>query len=268
MEYVTGRAEVKDGGMDYLRFGKAGAQPVVIIPGLSLGSVMPLAAAVAEAYAPLGDVFDVYLFDRKDPVREGYDIASMAADTMEAVRVCGIRKAVLIGVSQGGMIAQMMAAEYPEEISAMLLVSTALRISPDARGVLSGWTDLARRRDPEGLVMAFGEAVYTRAVFEGSREILRQAAAAATEEDLARFLIFSEAAADFDMSRESGKVTCPVSVIAGTDDRIFGRADKKELADAYGADVIWFDGFGHALYDEAPDYKERARDEIKRILIQ
>ena len=50
--------------MDFFRFGR-GSRTLVILPGLSVQSVMPAADAVAAAYQTLQDEFTIYLFDRR-----------------------------------------------------------------------------------------------------------------------------------------------------------------------------------------------------------
>ena len=45
---------------EYFRFGK-GKTPLVILPGVSVQSVMLFADAIEEAYAPLADGFDIYV---------------------------------------------------------------------------------------------------------------------------------------------------------------------------------------------------------------
>ena len=49
--------------MDYFHFGH-GEKTLVILPGLSVQSVMGAADAIAEAYRPIEDKFTVYVFDR------------------------------------------------------------------------------------------------------------------------------------------------------------------------------------------------------------
>ena len=57
----------KSFAMDYFRFGK-GRKTLVILPGLSIQSVMGAADAVAAAYRSLEDSFTIYVFDRRaDP---------------------------------------------------------------------------------------------------------------------------------------------------------------------------------------------------------
>ena len=48
--------------MDFFRFGH-GKETLVILPGLSVQSVMVFADAVAEAYQRLANDFTIYVFD-------------------------------------------------------------------------------------------------------------------------------------------------------------------------------------------------------------
>ena len=56
--------KTEDFSMDFFRFGE-GERTLVILPGLSVQSVMGAADAVAEAYRSLTDRFTIYVFDRR-----------------------------------------------------------------------------------------------------------------------------------------------------------------------------------------------------------
>ena len=88
--------------MDYFRFG-GGEKTMVILPGLSVQSVMGAARAVAEEYAVMRDDFTVYLFDRRKNLPARYSVYDMAKDTAEAMQSLGLRELCLFGASQGGM---------------------------------------------------------------------------------------------------------------------------------------------------------------------
>lgn len=71
--------------MDYFRFGE-GKETLVILPGLSVQSVMASADAVVDAYRPLTDDFTIYLFDRRKELPDSYSIYEIAQDTAEAIQ--------------------------------------------------------------------------------------------------------------------------------------------------------------------------------------
>ena len=101
--------------MNFFRFGR-GEETLVILPGLSVQSVMGVADAVAAAYQPLADVFTVYVFDRRTELPASYSVREMARDTATAFQMLGLKKVCLFGASQGGMIALVIAVEHPEQL--------------------------------------------------------------------------------------------------------------------------------------------------------
>lgn len=246
--------------MDYCRFGR-GEKTLVILPGLSVGSVMKYANAVANAYSLLAEEFTVYLFDRRKELPETYTVSDMARDTAEAVRALGLEKASIFGASQGGMIALAMAVSDPELADALVLSSTAARVGPEQYRVIERWVQLAEAGNREELYLAFGEAIYPKDVFEQARSLLVESAKGITEEDLARFVILARGTEGFDVMDQLDRIDCPVLVIGSEDDGVLGAEASAEiaarLAGRPGCELYMYDGYGHAAYDLAPDYKER-----------
>ena len=65
----------------------------------------------------------------------------------------------------------------------------------------------------------------------------------------------------FDVTDELGKIACPVLCLSSRDDGVFVEGAESEIAEALGGrddfEQYVYDGFGHAAYDTAPDYKAR-----------
>ncbi len=246
--------------MDYFRFG-SGKDTMVILPGLSVQSVMGSADAVAEAYRPLTEDFTVYLFDRRRELPAVYSVADMARDTAAAMMKLGLERVCLFGASQGGMMAQVIAIEYPELVSRLAVGSTAARVSEAMSRTVGGWIQLARNGDAEGLYLSFGEAVYPKELFEQSRQLLCDVAKSVTASDLERFVILAEGGGGFDILDELEKITCPTLVIGSYDDHVTGGDASVEIYERLSGhtdcELYMYDGYGHAAYDTAPDYKAR-----------
>ena len=100
----------KEFTMDFFRFGK-GSKTLVILPGLSIQSVMAAADAIAAAYQSLEDSFTVYVFDRRAELPAAYSVRKMAQDTAEAFQFLGLENVCIFGASQGGMLALVIAIE-------------------------------------------------------------------------------------------------------------------------------------------------------------
>ena len=250
--------------MDWFSFGH-GKKTMVILPGLSVQSVMGLAGLVAEAYKMFADDHTVYMFDRRKELPASYSIKEMAEDTAAAIRSLGLGDIDLLGASQGGMIAMQMAVDEPDLVHKLVLCSTSSQVGEEQFRVIGKWIDTAKKGDREGLYMAFGEAVYPPDVFEKSKKALSAAAKTVTDEDLERFVILADMK-DFDITEELRRITCPVLVLGSMDDQVLGCEPSFRIAANLGRKkglvLHMYDGYGHAAYDLAPDYK----DNILRFL--
>lgn len=246
--------------MNYFRFGH-GDRTLVILPGISVQSVMGAADAVASAYQPLEDDFTIYVFDRRKDLPPVYTVRDMARDTAKAFRELGLDQVCLFGASQGGMMAQVIAIEYPELVSRMVLGSTSAHVKDEQFGVLEQWIGLAREGDREGLYLSFGKEIYPPEVFDEYKEALVAAAKTVTDEELRRFIILAEGTRGFDVTGELSGIKCPVLAVGVYEDGVLSADATMEIAVNldYRPDfrLYMYTGFGHAAFDTAPDYRER-----------
>ena len=257
---LLGTVQAENFTMDYLRFGN-GARNLVIIPGVSVQSVMNYAEAITESYKLLTEDFTVYVLDRRKDMPESYSVYEMARDTAEAIKALNLGKVSIFGASQGGMIAMKIAVDYPELAESLILGSTAAKVTEERFTVIDRWLQLAKAGDSEGLYLSFGEAVYPESVFEQSRSMMIEAAKTVTPEDLKRFITISEGMKGFDVVDELHKITCPVLVLGANDDRVLGGESSVQIMESLkgkpDCELFMYDGYGHAAYDLAPDYRER-----------
>lgn len=246
--------------MDYCRFG-SGPRTLVILPGLSVQSVMGAADAIAAAYQALTEDFTVYVFDRRRTLPASYPVSEMAQDTAEAFRRLGLRQVALFGASQGGMIALTIAIEHPELVGKLVLGSSSAHVQPAQYRVLEEWIRLAQAGDREGLYLSFGRDVYPPSVFEAYKDALLRAAESVTEEELRRFVILARGTEGFDLTQELHRLQCPVLAIGVFEDAVLDADATMEIAekldDRPDFRLYMYTGYGHAAFDTAPDYKER-----------
>lgn len=248
--------KIDNNTIDYITFGN-GKKPFVIIPGLSLVSVMNSADAVAQAYEQFADDYTVYLFDRARNITDGYAIENMADDTAEAMKKLGIADAYIFGASQGGMIAQYIAIKHPSLVKRLVLGSSASRLSDRAKDNLNTWVTLAREQKLEMLNHSINTLVYSKEFLAGfDAEFLAQLEKVGTTEDMQKFSKVASACFSFDVYNELSKIQCPVLVIGAKNDAVLGVVASNEIAEKLGCELYIYDG-AHAVYDEAPDYKDR-----------
>ncbi len=240
--------------MDCLRFGE-GSRNFVIIPGLSLQSVVASGDGVAQAYGMFGEDCTVYLFDRRLNMPDSYTVDQMAEDTLSVIDSLGLESIDLYGVSQGGMISQLMALKRPELVRRLVLTSTMSRATARTSETSDSWSEGALSSTKD-LASAFAELVYSEDFLNKYRPFLEAAAESITEEDMRRFRIQMEGNAGFSTYERLKDIKCPVFVIGAWGDRVTGPEASLELAAKLGCQLLMYPlCYGHAVYDEAPDIK-------------
>jgi pimeloyl-ACP methyl ester carboxylesterase len=118
-----------------------------MIPGLGDGltTVKGMAIPFSIMYRKFAKDYKVYVFSRKNKLEEGYSTRDMARDVMKAMRKLRIKKAHIMGVSQGGMISQHLAIHYPEFVDKLILCVTIGKQNPTIQRVVSYWYRLAKK---------------------------------------------------------------------------------------------------------------------------
>ena len=247
----------------YCAFG-TGAKPFVILPGLSINRVVESAGAVEDGFAAFKEDYTVYLIDRIDNPPEGYSVEDMADDTAQAMSLIGIEKAVIFGASQGGMIAQVIAVRYPGLAGTLILASTTPRSVPGICGTIGGWIDLAENKKDCDLHMETFRTLFTEEFLSKYESVLPSLCGDLTETERRDFITFAKACLNFDIENEIGKISCPLLITAAKKDRLIPYTMSEIIAEKTGGELFIYEDYGHAVYDEAPDYRERLLTYLKK----
>ncbi len=245
--------------MRYVSFGHGG-RSVVILPGLSdgLATVKGKALLLAPPYRSFFEDFTVYMFSRKDAMPDGYSIRDMAEDQAKAMRTLSLGRCSVLGVSEGGMIAQLLAADHADLVDKLILAVTA----PSANGLIrenvSRWIAFAERRDHRSLMINTAEKSYSPAYLRKYRRIYPVIGLVGRPRNYKRFLVNAKAVLEFDAADDLKRILCPTLVIGGEADRIVGAGASLELhCGIPGSELFLYRGLGHAAYEEAKDFNRR-----------
>lgn len=283
--------------IEYDVHGAAGAPPLLAIMGLS----MPAAAwppALIDLLVDRGA--RVVTFDNRDaggstrldgvrtiPVAAAiaraalrlqvpapYTLHDMAADGFGLLDALGIARAHLVGVSMGGMIAQLMAAKQPQRVASLTSIMSStgnpsprvafgrpralraiLRRPEDPRDLQSLVDSLERKFSVIGTPMAPQERAMQRAHYE--RIARRGLDSAAARRQLLAVL------ATGDRRPWLGRITAPTLVLHGRLDPLLPVAAGVETAACIpGAKLVVIEGMGHDL---PPPLLPRIADEIAQV---
>ena len=244
--------ETPEWSIRYFRFGTQGKRPLAILPGLGLTSASACPGAFAARYRAFGEAFDVYVPDRRADPPPGYTVRDMALETEAFLLSLGSAPADLFGISQGGMIAQFVAAVHPALVHAAAFCSTVARVTPEEAERFDEWMRFAQTENVSGLIHAFARLIYSPAFCERLLAAADMTAAAVTPEDLRRFLLYLDAMRGFDALNVLPAVKCPTLVLSGGADRLMRPGAAAELAAALGGVSRVYPGASHALCDELP----------------
>ena len=263
MSCLTEKVSTGKYTIPYIKFG-SGDKTLVILPGLSVQSVLPMAPAIEKQYNAFCEDYTVYLFERRESMPESYSVYDMAADTATAIKELGLSDICLYGVSQGGMIAILIASEHPRLVKKLALGSSSAYISKEIGIGLNEWYSYAQNGDAEKLCLSFGEKVYSSEIFEQYKKAFVKMAKMVEESDLKRFATLVKGTEDFDARDLMAGIKCPTLAIGDTSDMVLGADSTPQIAELQKNnpcfEMYMYSGYGHAVYDTAEDYVGRLFD--------
>jgi len=264
--WKNGHVNIGNDLVDYLAFGR-GRESLIMIPGVGDGlkTVRGMALPFSLMYRKAGSQFRVYAFSRRRHIPEGYTTRQMAEDVYLAARALGIEKAHILGVSQGGMIAQYLAADYPEFADRLVLTVTADRMEPEYAEVIKRWIQMAEAGDYAGIMTDTAERSYSERYLKLARPMYGLAARFGKPKDFTRFILQADSCLTHDSSEILSRIACPVLVLGGGCDRIVGPEGSRRLAEGIrDAQLYMYERYGHGAYEEAKDFQDRLLDFLKK----
>lgn len=258
----NGMISIGDTTMHYASFG-TGEKALVLLPGLSDGltTVQGKAALLAPPYRLFFDRYTVYLFSRKERMPIGYSIRDMAADQATAMQALGIDRAAVMGVSEGGMIAQFLAIDHPKRVEKLVLAVTAPCSSPRIEANVARWVDMAQRGDHKRLMIDTTENSYSDARLKKMRKLYPLIGLLGRPKTYERFFRNADAILRFDALPELDRIQCPTLILAGEQDKTVGVEASYVLHERIRNSTLYvYPGLGHAAFEEAPDFNRRVFD--------
>ena len=234
--------------MDYVTFGK-GKQPLVIIPGLGDGlqTVKGKAQLFSLSYRLLAKRYKIYVFSRINELRQGYTTRDMAADVAEAMEALNLDTAYVIGISQGGMIAQWLAVDFQERVQRLILAVTTAKPSQLARERIEHWQKLSQFGNFKHLMLDIAQHSYTQKSYQKWRLLYHIMGRLGRIKDEKRIAIQSQSCLDHDSLEVLKDIHCPTLILGAS----------KELAKGIsGCQLLILKHSGHALYEENKAFQE------------
>lgn len=249
--------------MDYVTFGK-GDKPLIMIPGLNLKGVKEVAVPMSYMYRIVAEEYKVYIFDRKEDIPEGYTVRDIAGDVAYALKELGISNADVLGISQGGMIGQYLAMDYPELVHKLVLGVTLSRENPTVKEVIFRWIAMAEQGDYAAISTDMLEKMYSEEYKAKYGKLIPLLSKVGKPKDMNRFITLAKACFTCDTYEDLHKIKCPVFVIGGRRDCIVTGEASEEIAEKLGCEIYMYEDMGHAVHEEATDFNERVLEFLRK----
>jgi pimeloyl-ACP methyl ester carboxylesterase len=243
------------GGLPYNRLGN-GPLSLVAFQGLvpenrSLSGLMGRMLLVP--FKRLGEHYTVYVVNRRPGLPLGHTLADMANDYAEMVQGEFGGPVDLIGLSTGGSIAQVFAADHPQLVRRLVLYSSAYRLSEEGRQFQRRLAGLARERR-WGAVSAEGFAFMFLPRRGLAKQVTRPIAwliglssmvFAHPQADPSDYLVTIEAEDEFNFRSRLSEIKAPTLVIGGARDPFYSPVLFRETAGIPHARLILYEKAGH-----------------------
>lgn len=202
----------------------------------------------------------------------GYSLSDLAGDAVVVLDAVGADKAHVIGISMGGMIAQLVALEHPERVRKLVLMSTHMggpnieQMHPDAQLLfdpslfLRGDAEATMRRTL-GVITGTGWVEANPGPFQ---ELVDQAKREPTPATV--FMAQLHALMNSDRSERLRDIVAPTLVVHGCEDKLIRPSNGRELAKRIpGAQLAMLEHCGHMpMYEKANELSELVLEFLAR----
>lgn len=214
--------------LDRLPYAAVGDGPVVVVlPGLSTRTGVESQALVRSAFHPvmtLARSHRLVLLNRRPGLARGMTMGDIASEHAKSLRSGFDGPVAVMATSTGGSIAQQLAAEHPDVVDRLVLVSSACRLGPTGRRlqaeaaahIRAGQLRRAAAVIAGGVVPPYrGSHAAAAAGWLLAKRLVRRRA---DWDDLATTL---EAEDEFDLAAGREPIQARTLILAGREDRFY-----------------------------------------------
>jgi len=254
-----GSIKIENMQMDYITFGK-GTKPLIMIQGLNTRGIKGAGMMLAMMYHIFAKEYKVYLFDRRAKLPDEITVRDLAADIAMAMDALKLTNADVVGVSQGGMIAQYLAIDRPDLVRKMVLAVTLSKNNEVVKEVVNNWIEMSEQDNIKQMVTDMAVKMYSDEYVKRYQMFLPILTVFQKPKDTGRFVTLAKACLTCNAYEELHKIKCPVFVIGGKQDKVVSGVASEEIAAKLGCKIYMYEELGHAAYEEASDFNKRVYD--------
>lgn len=198
------------------------------------------------------------MIDRTQPIDSNCSIETMANDVVEVLENLNLQKIDLVGISQGGMIAQSIAINYPNLVSKLVLGLTLSRVNHTLKQTITRWNQIAYAEGLTGIMLDYIENAYSSKNKKRYNRLIPFVMKFRKKQlDTERFLKLANACLTCNNYHQLHRIKCPVFVIGGGEDQIVSKQGSIEIIQKLNCKHYIYDDLGHEAYNEAKDFNQK-----------
>lgn len=177
-------------------------------------------------------------------------------DMKELCDHLGIDKVHLIGTSYGAEVSMRFAAEYPQMVKSLVVITATARVTPSIRNLALRWRMGAETKDPTKFVLSWLNDVYSEKFIDEHPDLLTNIASRMKDFNYEGAVMLLDSFLKMEhkpLVEKLSKINCPTIVVSAEHDRVKPPSFSYEIASHIkDAKLICIPDAGHAVVVEKP----------------
>ena len=231
MNMVEKSIKINDIDMNYVAFGN-GKENLIIVPGLS-DSLTPISQMGMTLYKQLKEftsTFRIYVFARRKNLPPDFTTRNMADDLYPVLESLSLDNYSMLGLSQGGMIAQCFAINDPHSLKKLIIAVSLSKPNNTSKQVFERWHTLSVQGAYKKLIVDTVKKTCPSGSCKYFKYLVAFLKTLGKSKSLKGFIIQTEACMNHNSHEELHRIKTPTMIIGGMKDVIVGPRAAAEIA--------------------------------------
>lgn len=252
--------------VDYVTFGK-GNKYLIIIPGVgdALKSVKGLATFYARKYEIFTNDYKVYVISRKNKMPKKYKTSDMAEDIHTLIEHLNINECAVMGISQGGMLAQHLAINYPEIVKKLVLIVTAPEPNAIMTNTINNWLSMIKKKEYKNILTDTALKSFVGKTANKYTKFYNIFYKAISPKSYLKYETMLKACLKHDVTKELKRITADTLIIGAKLDQVLGYEGSILLNNKIkDSKLILYDDYSHGVYDQVDNFNQPIFDFLSK----
>jgi pimeloyl-ACP methyl ester carboxylesterase len=240
-------------GLPYARMGRK-SNVILIIEALSFSHEPPSGFALkrfVNSARSFVENYTIYLVGRKQNLPEDYTFTDIANDYAQMIRKEFQEPVIIMGASTGGQIAHYLAADHPDIVRKLVIISAAYRVSEKGAEIEQRSADYFKQGKYSKSLAALLDLMFNSKVTRGIAKFFTRLLGKFFMGNIEYpndYLIEIRGDVEMNFKDRLGEIKAPTLILCGDLDIDYPAEFVRETAEGIpNAKLILYEGYGHGL---------------------